>query len=254
MISILKKLATMIGVGLVLGLWTLGAECPEGIAEKVGYKLGSAFVAGADILAKAHIRRFVDCSETSTDVGVQEYCNDRRASGVIREINKAIADGCLQKKSNYGEGYDRYFFSTLKKGLASPEPLVRWHVLGAIYGVCEEPKILSDAGAKGCGEEVEGACVEILTKDNDPMNRQLALEVLGAGYAGAKSRRCLEVIGANAADKSERCPRIVSSEKGGDEEVLKDLEEGYRAGKYACERELANEALSIHDVSGKKRQ
>ncbi len=238
----------------VLGLMTSVGLCVDSESQRLGEALGESLVSSAEDVAETKTRAVPECDPPYSSPELEKMCDRaQRTVEILLKVQDAIEHGRVGKEQKYEDTYDYHMFAALKYGLRSSSNLIRWHVLTNIFGACDEPSALSALGKKECGREVESACMETLKSDTDPMNRQLALEILGMGYAGIAAKPVLEQIAAASSGKGSRCPRIFDQEKKGDAQYLKQIEEGYAKGLYSCEVELASEAIkSIKSKVGRR--
>lgn len=245
------------GFLIALILWVacgnrLFAHCKDLSAEEVGTKLGTVVLEIARAFVRAGVWADPDCrSPKSKEVRYLCSLSDDFERAVER-VNKAVDRGCFDDSGVYAQSAEFYAFRELKTALSSPEPKLRWQGLMRMFVLCEDAHMLTDAGAKGCGQEVEDGALDLLQTDRNPFNRHLALEILGSRLATRRSRETLDELGRTGRNLGEICPHGLRSARSTRENHLswEAIAKGFAESKYGCEQQLAREALDRLDSKG----
>jgi hypothetical protein len=232
---------------------SFGADCESTSAEVLGKELGSVYVQQAKDFAKVGTRGWIDCDDAEDSLIDSENTLDENmacahvseALKVTMKIVTASEDGCLNEHAPYSKTMDFFMFRTLLNAIKLGATVERWHLLGRIFGLCDSPSSLTRAGREACGGEVAAACVAMLEEDRDPLNRQLALEILVDGYVREAARQILQQIAASPSMEGERCPSILEQGDKSETDYFDQLGKQYREGKAGCEGKLAQRALQV---------
>ncbi len=134
---------------------------------------------------------------------------------IVDRIQKEFEQGCMPDEVPYKETFAYYMFQDLATGLSSGSSAERWNNLERIYWLCEVKTLLPDVADEPCKGEVEKACLTVLSKDKDVLNRRHALEILANGYATPESIWVLQeaAVRANDADEKELALKILHAVK-----------------------------------------
>ena len=228
------------------------ARCKSLSAEEVGTRLGTVVLEIARAFAQAGVWADPDCRSPRTKE-LRYLCSlTDEFESAIERVNKAVDRGCFDDKGAYAQSADFYAFRVLKTALSSTDPNLRWQGLMRMFVLCEDATMLTDAGAKGCAQEVEEGALNTLQGDREPFNRHLALEILGSRLVTERSRETLVEVARTCLDLGEGCPHgLLSASSTRQNHLPWDaIAKGFAESKYACEQQLAREALDRLDRRG----
>lgn len=243
-----RSLATVLA-GFVFAAVPAFAGCKGLSAKDVGTRLGTAMLDVGAAFAEAGVWSFPNCHKPK-DEKIRQMCKRmEKAADAAEELNKSADRGCFDDEGSYEQSADFYVFRVLRDGLSSPDPRIRWEALLQMFSMCGGGTMITDAGEKGCGREVEKAALELLNVDQDPMNRHLALEVLASRLATEHSRSILEQIARTGKQMDSLCLHGFASEHSTykDHATWDRIARQIRESKMMCERQLAQEALIALD-------
>ncbi len=242
--------------GLLVSLIIFGAggtDCQAGCkglsAEKVGTRLGTVVLEIAHAFVQTEAWTDPDCGSPETKE-LRYLCSlSDDFESAIERVNKGVDQGCFDEAGAYAQSPEFHVFEVLKGTLSSAEPKLRWQGLMRMFILCEDSTMLTEAGTRGCGKEVEEAALDILRTDRDPFNRHLALEILGSRLVSERSRETLDELARTGRNIGEICPHGLRSANSTRENHLPwgVIAKGFLESKYACEQELAREALERLD-------
>jgi len=170
-------------------------HCPADISKRIGREVGKAFLAQASMLGNHHVRSVecdIECDEEDNSRLMRSVCASEIR--IVDSLAKADEHGCMSDNVPYEMSYGYYVYRMLGHGLTSRNALTRWNVLERIVWLCEGGDVLSESANTMCRSEIESACLDVLSHDDDRSNREHALEILRRGYASARSRQMLNVM------------------------------------------------------------
>jgi len=225
------------------------AGCKGLSAEGVGTRLGTAVLEIARAFVRAGTWNNPDCHSPESREA-RDLCSlSSELENAVERINKAVDRGCIDEAGEYARSADVHAFSVLKTALSSSDSRLRWQVLMRMYLLCEDASMLTEAGAKGCGQEVEGGALDVLREDREPFNRHLALEILGSRLVTERSRESLQAVVRTQQDLPGVCPHgfLSANTTPGNHLPWDSIASGFDRSKYRCEQQLAREALARLD-------
>lgn len=229
------------------------ARCKGLSAEEVGTRFGTVLLEICQAFVEAEVWNNPDCKSPKSKQLSRLCSMVDEMEEAAEKVNKAADRGCFDDTGDYAQSADLYVFRTLKTALSSDDSKLHWQGLMRMYILCDDATMVTEAGQKGCGQEVEGAALSVLQTDRDPVNRHLALEILGSRFVTERSREILEQVAQTRRQLGERCPHGFRSDRStyknhtSWDEIAKNLIEG----REACEQQLAREALSTLAHKGK---
>jgi hypothetical protein len=220
------------------------AKCKGLTSEVVGTRLGVTVSDIARAFVDAGAWNEPDCTSPKTQE-LRHLCalvDD--LYNAVELVNKAVDRGCIEANGPYDRSPDHYAFEVVEALLSSPNPRIRWQGLMRMFVLCDEASMLTEAGAKGCGPQVEQGALTILKTDKDLFDRHLALEVLGSRFLTEASRPILEDLVRTAQDIGPDCPHGWLSDSAVENPVAWEaMADGFAKSQYSCERMLAADAL-----------
>jgi len=222
--------------------------------ERIGRKLAEAIVESARTYAQAGRRDWVACDAPAaggaaagagaTDA-TQPICDAERA------VASAVAQAALLREEDRRAGVgdagatEAACYSWLiDRGLDSRQSIVRLHVLTRMFDLCDQGSFMTEEGKRSCPDYVEKGCLLILRRDSNGLNRQVALEILGAGYASEASDGVLEDLVAKPVRSSAECRKVFTGGTDtGNPVSLDDVNGKYGNTRSPCEGELSRGLL-----------
>ena len=250
--SLPRALLAVVLLSTALGSGHAAAPLPED--ERIGRKLAEAILESARTYAQAGRRDWVACDAPAAGDGVagagatgatQPICRAEQA------VANATAQAALLREEDRRAGIEdtgateaACYSWLIDKGLDSRQSIVRLHVLMRMFDLCDQGAFMTEEGKRRCPDEVEKGCLLILRRDSNGLNRQVALEILGAGYASEASDGVLEDLVAKPVRSSAVCRKVFTGgTEPGDPVSLDDVNRKYGNARSPCERELARGLL-----------
>src|SRR5258705_47869 len=176
----------------VAGSAVAAAPMPED--ERIGRKLADAVIESARAYAQAGRRDWVACDDVAVTGGAGTVAATAPICDTERAVTGAVAQAALLREEDRRAGTEdtgateaACYSWLLDKGLDSRQSIVRLHVLLRMFDLCDQRSCMTEEGKRHCPDYVEKGCLIVLHRDSNGLNRQVALEILGAGYASAAS-------------------------------------------------------------------
>ena len=241
-------------VSAVIGGAPGAAPLPE--EERIGRKLADAVIESARAYAQAGRRDWVAC-----DAGAAAGGAAGGGAGTIaattpicdaeRDVAGAITQAALLREEERRAGTEDIggteaacYSWLIDKGLDSRQSIVRLHVLMRLFDLCDQGSFMTEEGKRRCPDYVEKGCLLVLRRDSNGLNRQVALEILGAGYASEASGGVLQDLAVRPARASAECRKVFTGGTGpGDLVSLDDVNRKYGNSRSPCEGELSRGLL-----------
>ena len=250
--SLARALLALVLLSAAVGSAPAAPPLPED--ERIGRKLAEAILASARAYAQAGRRDWVACDAPGADDGAARAA----ATGATRAIcvaeqavASAFAQAALLRQEDRRAGVEdtgateaACYSWLIDKGLDSRQSIVRLHVLMRMFDLCDQGSFMTEEGKRRCPDDVEKGCLLVLRRDSNGLNRQVALEILGAGYASEASDGVLEDLVARPVRSSAVCRKVFTGGTEPSDSVgLDDVNRAYGNARSPCERELSRELL-----------
>jgi len=236
-------------IGAALSFEVVAACSGQADGENdLGAKLAQATLASARAYASEGRRNWLNCEDQIMgEIEMTAVCAaEKSIAESLRGIQQLRGDWGDKGPEYARTAEAKYFHILLNEGIGSENPIVRLHVLTRMFAFCDDGEYMTKDGKARCGEEVESGCLRILEQDSDGLNRQVALEILGMGYASSASESKLGQIASIPNRKGERCIRVFENgSQQGEGTDLDRLAKEYDNKLSPCERELARQALKV---------
>ena len=222
--------------------------------ERIGRKLAEAILASARAYAQAGRRDWAACDASGAgdgDVRAGAAGATRAICDAEQAVTGAIAQAALLREEDRRAGVEdtgateaACYSWLIDKGLDSRQSIVRLHVLMRMFDLCDQGSFMTDEGKRRCPDDVEKGCLLVLRRDSNGLNRQVALEILGAGYASEASDGVLEELVAKPVRSSAVCRKVFTGGAEPSDAVrLDDVNRAYGNARSPCERELSRGLL-----------
>jgi hypothetical protein len=223
--------------------------------ERIGRKLAEAILASARAYAQAGRRDWVACDAPAAGgaaagagatEAIRSICDAEQAvTGAINQAALLREEDRRAGVADTGTTEAACYSWLVDKGLDSRQSIVRLHVLMRMFDLCDQGSFMTEEGKRRCPDDVERGCLLILRHDSNGLNRQVALEILGAGYASEASDGVLEDLVAKPARSSAECRKVFTggTSYGGEPVGLDDVNRKYGNARSPCERELSRALL-----------
>jgi hypothetical protein len=212
--------------------------------ERIGRKLAEAVVESARAYAQAGRRDWVAC-DAGAAATTPQICDAEQA------VTSAVSQAALLREEDRRAGREdtgateaACYSWLIDKGLDSRQSIVRLHVLMRMFDLCDEGSFMSGEGKRRCPDFVEKGCLMILHRDSNGLNRQVALEILGAGYASEASAAVLEDLAVRPAHTTLECRKVFTGgSEPGDPISLDAVNRKYGNTRSPCEGEFSRALL-----------
>jgi len=212
--------------------------------ERIGRRLADAVIESARAYAQAGRRDWVAC-DAGAAAATQQICAAEQAvAGAITQATVLREEDRRAGREDVGATEAAAYSWLIDKGLDSRQSIVRLHVLMRIFDLCDQGAFMSEVGKRRCPDFVEKGCLLVLHRDSNGLNRQVALEILGAGYASDASVGVLEDLAAKPARTALECRRVFTGGTDAGEPVSLDaVNRAYGNARSPCEHELSRGLL-----------
>jgi hypothetical protein len=222
--------------------------------ERIGRKLAEAVIESARAYAQAGRRDWVACDAPAAGgaaAGAGATDATQPICSAEQGVASAVAQAALLREEDRRAGAGdtgateaACYSWLLDKGLDSRQSIVRLHVLMRMFDLCDQGSFMTEEGKRRCPDYVEKGCLLVLRHDSNGLNRQVALEILGAGYASEASDGVLEDLVAKPVRSSAECRKVFTGgTDAGDPVSLEDINRKYGNARSPCERELSRGLL-----------
>jgi hypothetical protein len=230
-------------------------------SERIGRRLAEAVIDSARAYAQEGRRDLVACDASGAygggspggaeagreaiPTGTGPICAAENAIVAARRQAALLRDEERRAGVEDTGGTEAACFNWLiDKGLDSRQSIVRLHVLMRMFELCDQPDFMSEEGRRRCADYVEKGCLVILHRDSNGLNRQVALEILGGGYASDASTVVLEDLATRPARGGGTCRKAFSEATETPGTVSLDaLNREYGNGRSPCEVGMSRELL-----------
>jgi hypothetical protein len=237
-------------------IWNAMAAAPTPEDERIGRKLADAVIESARAYAQAGRRDWVACDDGAVTGGAGTVAATAPICDAERAVTGAVAQAALLREEDRRAGAEdsgateaACYSWLLDKGLDSRQSIVRLHVLMRMFDLCDQGSFMTEEGKRRCPDYVEKGCLVVLHRDSNGLNRQVALEILGAGYASAASAGVLEDLVAKPVRSSAACRKVFTGgTDAGDPVSLDDVNRKYGNARSPCEGELSRALLKALQV------
>lgn len=236
-------------VPAVFGIALAAAPLPED--ERIGRRLADAVIGSARAYAQAGRRDWVACDASATSGGAGTVAATTPICDAEKAVAGAITQAALLREEDRRAGREdtgateaACYSWLIDQGLDSRQSIVRLHVLVRMFDLCDQGTFMTEEGKRHCPDFVEQGCLLVLHRDSNGLNRQVALEILGAGYASEASAGMLQDLAARPKRSSAECRRVFNEGDGrGDPIGLDDMNRIYGNSRSPCEGELSRALL-----------